>query len=524
MRINKFFIFILLFIIAFATISFGKDVAEISLDSKIKIPMPDKTDDNSNENFIISTDKTVYNGLSMATVYVLINNTILNEKATIKFNFEGEEKINTFEQFKKDDWSNIKLIDNPNLVISKKSVYECKEQLKYDCINKNMSPCYETICNYNLVNDNYYIDNSRTLPYIKNIDKTFSKQDAPVTLQSGENYFKVNISFPMGTQSKFFIEAIGDSGGYGHLDPSINGTLGLDVALISYYNLNNNTASSTGNYNASAVSITATTSCKIGNCYYWNGEENRLVIPNDSPLDTMFGSTHYTVNFWLKTSDSSADIFSKSEKSFGNWIELQMSGSSLYYYIDDNIVNRYVGPISGTANGAWHMITIATNNSNFRVWVDSILRGTQSSPGNSINTKDVWFGDNDYSHGLVGYIDEIGLWNRTLTTVEINQLYNSASGCDPITSNYCVPTTTTTTTTSTTSTTSTTTTTLALCNTNQDCDIDCSLHPTITDDFFAENKTLRFINSGYAYIQSLLNYQNWYSVGCNVYFRGGKII
>ncbi len=87
------------------------------------------------------------------------------------------------------------------------------------------------------------------------------------------------------------------------------------------------------------------------------------------------------------------------------------------------------------SKNAWNFVTMVYNGTHITVYINkdpkgSLLQGTENSgTGIAIGA----FSDdttaafeNDYK--FVGYIDEVGIWNRTLSASEISDLYNNGTG------------------------------------------------------------------------------------------------
>ena len=84
-------------------------------------------------------------------------------------------------------------------------------------------------------------------------------------------------------------------------------------------------------------------------------------------------------------------------------------------------------------DNGWHHICMTRNSSSlYTVYVDSVSKGSVTNTlnvggGSALNF--CLFGYDDYtSEYWKGWMDEMGIWNRVLTTSEISALYNSGTG------------------------------------------------------------------------------------------------
>lgn len=112
------------------------------------------------------------------------------------------------------------------------------------------------------------------------------------------------------------------------------------------------------------------------------------------------------------------------------------TGGEDYFYVDPSIIN--------ITDGLWHMVTFTYNTTNVYLYVDGVNRTVTLSGGlpsgnlglftNGSTTSygtGISIGQNSpYDNGqqFIGGIDEVGIWNRSLSATEISQLYNSNNG------------------------------------------------------------------------------------------------
>ena len=148
------------------------------------------TDENKDETLIIKTDSEIYEGEDSADIYVSITNTTKKpEKSVVLFYFpktpEGESgpQLETLEQRNRNDWELLTLF---------KSNIKINEELLKNALKKR-----------ELIPDGQEI-----------------KGGSQIEIPAGQTaYLKLKISFPVGSTGEFWVEAIGQNGGYGLLDP-----------------------------------------------------------------------------------------------------------------------------------------------------------------------------------------------------------------------------------------------------------------------------------------------------------------
>lgn len=214
--------------------------------------------------------------------------------------------------------------------------------------------------------------------------------------------------------------------------------MALLTNLDVYYKLDNNVLDSTGNYNGTLHGPTYTSSGKINGCYDFD-------LTNDY-IETAYQPTltDFTMNAWVKADDYSSNV--DEQRIYNSWITgtasiwggLHIRNNLAYFTVDagGSGYKEVTADISGYTGGTdWIMVTGVRNTSDGVIsiyingsWVaetsisgytGSLAMSNDFNIGARGDATDEWFG---------GLIDELGVWSRMLTGVEIAALYNSGSG------------------------------------------------------------------------------------------------
>ncbi|MBI2452387.1 LamG domain-containing protein [Candidatus Pacearchaeota archaeon] len=136
-----------------------------------------------------------------------------------------------------------------------------------------------------------------------------------------------------------------------------------------------------------------------------------------------------------KTELTTAFIISRSDGSTKDFLRFGYSANRSTFSLTDD--GSGLCTVTGTNNilfNEWHLYTGTWENStgNLSVYLDGKIENSTTCSFTSVNetaweTKDqqIWVSDWDGAAGraFVGTIDEIGIWNKTLTSKEINELY-----------------------------------------------------------------------------------------------------
>jgi len=189
----------------------------------------------------------------------------------------------------------------------------------------------------------------------------------------------------------------------------------IDNTLIALH-LDNSTSDANGINNGTAVgNVSCNSAGKIdGACSFTGGHVNF------SALD-IEGQKNYTIAVWIKTSDNGG-IFSQSDGTANHLIALQIIGSVARFAtfeggagnIDDSLAIN---------DGAWHHIAAAKNGTSGTLYVDGAAKATGLVALVS-STTDARIGTlYNGTSAFPGDIDEFLAFNRTLSALEIRELY-----------------------------------------------------------------------------------------------------
>ena len=147
----------------------------------------------------------------------------------------------------------------------------------------------------------------------------------------------------------------------------------------------------------------------------------------------VFGySGNMTWNFWIKTSQTGVGrIISKDDGTNRTYISYINVGNVSWVAWFGGVAKNATS--AGTVNdGAWHMITLMHDGNDLKIYIDGLLDGSNIGAGATMDTDpaNYVFGYRPATNGerYDGLLDEVGMWNKALSTTEISDLYNSRSG------------------------------------------------------------------------------------------------
>lgn len=209
--------------------------------------------------------------------------------------------------------------------------------------------------------------------------------------------------------------------------------------LIGYWPFTGNANDLSGNaYNGTVNGATLTTD-RFGNAnsaYSFDGISNYISTANINLHDT--GTISVWVNPYLKAAGNngftySASLVDENMDASGN------SGYGLYY--NDSLNNGLYAHVgySGNSNTtvlshidlslhAWHHCVLTLNNGTGKLYLDGNLIYTQTGLSSTSQTSTVLlFGKGPWASNanlFKGKLDDIRIYNRTLTSLEVNSLFN----------------------------------------------------------------------------------------------------
>ena len=224
-------------------------------------------------------------------------------------------------------------------------------------------------------------------------------------------------------------------------------TESLNVGLVAYWNFDETSGINLEDVVRSKHNGTTTNSPtwvegKFGNAlkFVRASEQYVTVLDHD---DLEFGK-NLTISFWVNFTDVTTNQL---------LIDRGYDGSNVPYRVGGT-----TGQGTGTYDGAWHAIsytnykiglfnhTIARwNGTDISLWVDGNQVGqvafSASIPSSS--AYDLWFGAAKAT-GTIGsfanaVLDEVGIWNRSLSDEEIVQLYNDGDGITYLAEGEVIP-------------------------------------------------------------------------------------
>lgn len=204
--------------------------------------------------------------------------------------------------------------------------------------------------------------------------------------------------------------------------------------LVAYYPFCGNAYDQSGNSHNGSVSGATLTTDRFGNvnsAYNFNGSNNYIEIPNSSSFDL---TNSLTISSWINTTNTSRPQYIINKSTGGtsdSWLFdlAPFENSGVIRMLCGGLVSNQ--PISNPIvlqPNTWYNVTATYDMQNVKFYINGILDRTfPVSSATPINSQNIRIGAPHSpfnANAFGGSIDDIGIWNRALTTQEVTQLYN----------------------------------------------------------------------------------------------------
>jgi len=132
-----------------------------------------------------------------------------------------------------------------------------------------------------------------------------------------------------------------------------------------------------------------------------------------------------TMSLWLKTSTScGGDLCRILDIEGEKRIGLHADDSDKVSCVGSSIADRIFGT-SNVVDGNWHMVTCVFNDTHSTIYVDGLLENTtEIYVGSAVTDRSTTIGAGyDGGNGYTGIVDEVYIWNRSITADNVLDLY-----------------------------------------------------------------------------------------------------
>jgi len=195
--------------------------------------------------------------------------------------------------------------------------------------------------------------------------------------------------------------------------------------LVGWWPFNGNANDESGNGNNGTVNGATLTADRFGisnMAYSFDGI-------NDYISTDRSGYTTFSISLWCKLPSPAMPV-NPLVDGFDSYYDIYFTQSKLYYATFTSL-NQYtnIDCIVTPSIGQWQHLVFVYSNNSISVYSNSSLAGTYnvqplSGTAGNHNFGASLTGTDQY---LNGCLDDIGIWNRALTAIEVNNLFNEGN-------------------------------------------------------------------------------------------------
>ena len=206
---------------------------------------------------------------------------------------------------------------------------------------------------------------------------------------------------------------------------------GLSVGLKGFYNMSSleNTLPtvSTSLIDLGGTEVFDSTGCLLNNCLHTFPTKDSSLQINKSIFDTLTTTASHnqtSINVWFKKTDNVSVIF------LWNTEELQVEGTGVWSISKWASANLNTGAFPTEALDEWVMFSLTRNDTHGCSWLNATIQ-TCAAMGHNNMSNSTNFLSSDrtpFNNFFNGSVDELSIYNRSLSISEIIDLYNSGLG------------------------------------------------------------------------------------------------
>lgn len=188
-----------------------------------------------------------------------------------------------------------------------------------------------------------------------------------------------------------------------------------------------------GNHgNISGMTSTTTVIGKLGQALDFESSSSNYVSITDA--DSLDVTSAFTFAAWIKAESFTA-VNNQANWIFGKDISGARSYDFGFYNTSGTInltaqingTNRGLSTASFTIDGLWHHVVATYDGSNVTYYIDGVTSGTVASVNPAVTSTDLAIGRRNFvgfNEYFDGSIDDVRIYNKTLSASEVKQLYN----------------------------------------------------------------------------------------------------
>ncbi|NTW32597.1 MAG: hypothetical protein HGB12_08240, partial [Bacteroidetes bacterium] len=243
-----------------------------------------------------------------------------------------------------------------------------------------------------------------------------------------------------GTTYYYRVRAVNSCGSGENSNTITTTTLNIADNIVAYWKLDETNGNASDAFGSNTLINNNTTTFVAGKI---NNSANLVQssfqyfsITDAAQAGLDFGTGDFTINLWYKCASISAngDGFFEKGEGGGNaqyWVRFQDNTGNVIRFITTDGPNETSVQTSsaGITAGNWYMLTFIRNGTTVSITINAGTAVTTTGTiRNCDNASGFFLGRTPGGAYINGIIDEVGIWSRAISSIEISTLYNSGNG------------------------------------------------------------------------------------------------
>lgn len=220
--------------------------------------------------------------------------------------------------------------------------------------------------------------------------------------------------------------------------------MALITNLVSYWSLEESSGTrfdAHGSNDLTDVNTVGVATGKIGNGADFETVNTESLTITDASQSGLDITGDMSLSFWINletaipNANDQYEIASKTAFTSGNYgwdlYLLNVSGAQRIYFAQSSNGTSFTQPFwsfSPSTSTWYHIVIVQDVGTNVTLYIDGVSQGTGTAVASNFNNNGNFYLGRGFSNNLDGILDEFGIWNRTLTSAEVTELYNSGNG------------------------------------------------------------------------------------------------
>lgn len=210
----------------------------------------------------------------------------------------------------------------------------------------------------------------------------------------------------------------------------------LDLGLQNYYNLSKSSGNAIDSIRGDNATNFNSVDQNVEGIIGLGAEFDGANAFNETSGAAGNFSQNFTINLWVNATTIAggnraflSKLTTGATDGWGYDIQTASNEVRFFFWEDDGDAKSITGGTT-IVKDSWNMITTIGSSSNVSLFINGVFSASANHDG-TIGVNDLALsigGTPNTNEFFIGVIDEVGLWNRTLSSAEITQLYNGGDG------------------------------------------------------------------------------------------------